>query len=168
MGTRLHRSPLTRPCSCQHCCTASARRHLSMESSQQLPGLCRQLIKFLSTEARRAGTLREKLEKVEVWTQQRRIPSSLTRRIRAYYAEIWLDYAGAPSTASGADWPHLAIHAPLPAHVCHSTMDPSEAACDLACAEPAAALTCWRNTSAYQIITATSTKLFTLSSSGHV
>ncbi len=39
--------------------------------------------------------LREKLEKVEVWTQQRRIPSSLTRRIRAYYAEIWLDYAGA-------------------------------------------------------------------------
>ena len=54
----------------------------------------RQLIKFLSTEARRAGKLREKLEKVEVWTQQRRIPSSLTRRIRAYYAEIWLDYAG--------------------------------------------------------------------------
>jgi hypothetical protein len=57
--------------------------------------LCRQLIKFLSTEARRAGKLREKLEKVEVWTQQRRIPSSLTRRIRAYYAEIWLDYVGA-------------------------------------------------------------------------
>ena len=59
-----------------------------------VPCLRRQLIKFLSTEARRAGKLREKLEKVEVWTQQRRIPSSLTRRIRAYYAEIWLDYAG--------------------------------------------------------------------------
>ena len=58
----------------------------------------RQLIKFLSTEARRAGKLREKLEKVEVWTQQRRIPSSLTRRIRAYYAEIWLDYAGDRAT----------------------------------------------------------------------
>lgn len=56
--------------------------------------MCRQLIKFLSTEARRAGKLREKLEKVEVWTQQRRIPSALTRRIRAYYAEIWLDFAG--------------------------------------------------------------------------
>ncbi len=61
---------------------------------------CRQLIKFLSTEARRAGVLREKLEKVEVWTQQRRIPSALTRRIRAYYAEIWLDYAGALSQQS--------------------------------------------------------------------
>lgn len=58
----------------------------------------RQLIKFLSTEARRAGQLRGKLEKVEVWTQQRRIPSNLTRRIRAYYAEIWLDYAGVPWT----------------------------------------------------------------------
>ena len=44
--------------------------------------------------------LREKLEKVEVWTQQRRIPSALTRRIRAYYAEIWLDYAGALSQQS--------------------------------------------------------------------
>ena len=98
-----------------------------MESPQQLPGLCRQLIKFLSTEARRAGTLREKLEKVEVWTQQRRIPSSLTRRIRAYYAEIWLDYAGAPRAAvalSGHMWP---LQAPLLTHACRSTMDPSDA-----------------------------------------
>jgi len=62
--------------------------------SSHITRLCRQLIKFLSTEARRAGKLREKLEKVEVWTQQRRIPSALTRRIRAYYAEIWLDFAG--------------------------------------------------------------------------
>ena len=65
-----------------------------MYRSLQITRLCRQLIKFLSTEARRAGKLREKLEKVEVWTQQRRIPSALTRRIRAYYAEIWLDFAG--------------------------------------------------------------------------
>ena len=64
--------------------------------------LSRQLIKFLSTEARRAGKLREKLEKVEVWTQQRRIPSTLTRRIRAYYAEIWLDYVGAHTTSRKA------------------------------------------------------------------
>lgn len=64
----------------------------------------RQLIKFLSTEARRAGKLREKLEKVEVWTQQRRIPSSLTRRIRAYYAEIWLDYAGARARPDHVVW----------------------------------------------------------------
>lgn len=64
--------------------------------------LSRQLIKFLSTEARRAGKLREKLEKVEVWTQQRRIPSTLTRRIRAYYAEIWLDYVGADTTSRKA------------------------------------------------------------------
>ena len=64
----------------------------------------RQLIKFLSTEARRAGKLREKLEKVEVWTQQRRIPSSLTRRIRAYYAEIWLDYAGARARPDRVAW----------------------------------------------------------------
>ena len=75
-----------------HCEKAGTSARYALQS---LAGLCRQLIKFLSTEARRAGVLREKLEKVEVWTQQRRIPSSLTRRIRAYYAEIWLDYAGA-------------------------------------------------------------------------
>ena len=38
-----------------------------------------------------------------MWTQQRRIPTALTRRIRAYYAEIWLDFAGAPRSPASSD-----------------------------------------------------------------
>ncbi|BDA43675.1 probable potassium voltage-gated channel subfamily H member 7 [Coccomyxa sp. Obi] len=51
-----------------------------------------QLIKFLSVEARRAGKLRKKLARVETWLRQRRISQTITRRIRAYYAEVWLPY----------------------------------------------------------------------------
>ncbi len=54
----------------------------------------RQLIKFLSVEARRAGKLRKKLATVEQWLRQRRISQTITHRIRAYYAEVWLPYMG--------------------------------------------------------------------------
>lgn len=54
----------------------------------------RQLIKFLSVEARRAGKLRKKLARVETWLRERRISQTITRRIRAYYAEVWLPYTG--------------------------------------------------------------------------
>lgn len=60
----------------------------------------RQLIKFLSVEARRAGKLRKKLARVEMWTGQRRISQTITRRIRAYYAEVWLPYTGARTIAA--------------------------------------------------------------------
>lgn len=60
----------------------------------------RQLITFLSVEARRAGKLRGKLASVEMWTRQHRISETLVRRIRAYYAEVWLPYVGAPCTTA--------------------------------------------------------------------
>ena len=56
--------------------------------------MSRQLIKFLSVEARRAGKLRKKLARVEMWLRDRRISQTITRRIRAYYAEVWLPYNG--------------------------------------------------------------------------
>jgi hypothetical protein len=55
----------------------------------------RQLIAYLSGEARKAGKLRGKLAAVEAWTRERRISPSLTSRIRAYYAEVWLQFVGA-------------------------------------------------------------------------
>ena len=52
------------------------------------------MVKYLSSEARKAGMLRGKLEQVELWTRRRHLSQTLTQRIRAYYAEVWLQYAG--------------------------------------------------------------------------
>jgi hypothetical protein len=54
----------------------------------------RRLVTYLSSEARKAGMLRGKLEQVELWTRRRHLSQTLTQRIRAYYAEVWLQYAG--------------------------------------------------------------------------
>jgi len=52
-------------------------------------------MKHLSKEASKLGKLRKKLQAVEVWTRRRHVSVKLRRRIRSYYAEVWVRYEGA-------------------------------------------------------------------------
>lgn len=55
----------------------------------------RELMKHLSKEASKLGKLRKKLQAVEVWTRRRHVIVKLRRRIRSYYAEVWVRHEGA-------------------------------------------------------------------------
>lgn len=56
---------------------------------------CRELMKHLSKEASKLGKLRKKLQSVELWTRRRHVSLRLRRRIRSYYAEVWVRHNGA-------------------------------------------------------------------------
>lgn len=49
---------------------------------------------MLSDNARRMGPLRDKLQWVELWLKRRHLSSTLSRRVRAYYTEIWANHKG--------------------------------------------------------------------------
>ncbi len=49
---------------------------------------------MLSDNARRMGPLRDKLQWVELWLKRRHMSSKLSRRVRAYYTEIWANHKG--------------------------------------------------------------------------
>lgn len=49
---------------------------------------------MLSDNARRMGPLRDKLQWVELWLKRRHLSSKLSRRVRAYYTEIWANHKG--------------------------------------------------------------------------
>ncbi len=83
---------------------------------------CRELMKHLSTEASKLGKLRKKLQAVEVWTRRRNVSVRLRRRIRSYYAEIWVRHDGAPAAARRAAAPGLRRSC---AHCCRSFAKPS-------------------------------------------
>ena len=52
-------------------------------------------MKHLSKEASKLGKLRKKLQAVELWTRRRHVSLRLRRRIRSYYAEVWVRHNGA-------------------------------------------------------------------------
>ena len=52
-------------------------------------------MKHLSKEASKLGKLRKKLQSVELWTRRRHVSLRLRRRIRSYYAEVWVRHNGA-------------------------------------------------------------------------
>ena len=55
-------------------------------------------MKHLSKEASKLGKLRKKLQSVELWTRRRHVSLRLRRRIRSYYAEVWVRHNGARRT----------------------------------------------------------------------
>ena len=55
---------------------------------------CREILSMLSDNARRMGPLRDKLQWVELWLKRRHLSSKLSRRVRAYYTEVWANHKG--------------------------------------------------------------------------
>lgn len=67
-----------------------------------------EILSMLSDNARRMGPLRDKLQWVELWLKRRHLSSKLSRRVRAYYTEIW---------ANHKDLHHDSFYDELPASV---------------------------------------------------
>ena len=52
------------------------------------------MVKYVSRDARRVAILRRKMQAVEIWADRRGLTSDARRKIRAFYAEIWMAHAG--------------------------------------------------------------------------
>ena len=101
--------------------------HFGRGGCVRLTAPCRELMKHLSTEASKLGKLRKKLQAVEVWTRRRNVSVRLRRRIRSYYAEIWVRHDGAPAAARRAAAPGQRRFC---AHCCRSFAKPSVTHCE--------------------------------------
>ena len=64
------------------------------QDSEYAEWQCREILSMLSDNARRMGPLRDKLQWVELWLKRRHLSSKLSRRVRAYYTEIWANHKG--------------------------------------------------------------------------
>ena len=56
--------------------------------------MCREMVKYVSADARKVAVLRRKMQAVEIWADRRKLSHDARRKIRAFYAEIWMSHAG--------------------------------------------------------------------------
>ena len=59
------------------------------------------LLGMVSAKARSAAAVRAKLEDVEMWMSERRIPQELQDRVRRYFFEVWAPHRGAVADDAG-------------------------------------------------------------------
>ncbi|KAL3152951.1 hypothetical protein ABBQ38_011980 [Trebouxia sp. C0009 RCD-2024] len=73
-----------------------------------LIGSLGEIVQHASTRARQAQMFRRKFEDVETWMRMRRLPRGTQKKIRNYYAEVWVRHA---------DWKEAQFFDELPAHL---------------------------------------------------
>ncbi|DBA70723.1 TPA: hypothetical protein ACH3X2_012094 [Trebouxia sp. C0005] len=73
-----------------------------------LIGSLGEIVQHASTRARQAQMFRRKFEDVETWMRMRRLPKYTQKKIRNYYAEVWVRHA---------DWKEAEFFDELPAHL---------------------------------------------------